>query len=531
MELAGHRKRPVVGVEGGDAAADADRGPGERGVGIDGRDRDGAAARPGGARHVGARAFVTGCGNDHDAGAGGVFRGDGIGRVRSAEVGAEGHADHVRAVEDGPVDGFGHDIGGAGAAEDAIDVEAGLRRNSGSDPEVLGAVDRRVVRPGIGGAVGQDALSGRGAGRMGAVAVAVEWVAVRMRHGGRRAGRRAGVVVVADEVVAHRHLGAREGDGRAVGVGGGQRGVVSQPVGVVGRLAGSAEVGVVVVDAGVDDGDLDPDSGEAGRGPGLRSADERHALGQVGLVRRDEVDPGDAGHRRQSRDLGGLDVHMDTVIGVLHLADDHAAGLADRVHDRLLLGLHLAPPGISLGLGHGRAVVLRVADHARDGLVRHLDDHVHHSRGVDQRGQKLGIDIADVQPLEARDRTLRDCRGRNDRSENERHQCHSGNCATSHSTPPVELFVSGPRGVAGMALTDVLSGGHEPTHPGTATVHRRPWQVNLKKVVVSWCGGAAVRRRAGTAERTRRSSPRGAELPAGAGRSGASIAQLRPGRC
>src|SRR5918994_7060506 len=80
----------------------------------------------------------------------------------------------------------------------------------------------------------------------------------------RRRVVRGSVVVVTDEVVARDDLGGGERprlDHRAV-------------VRLEGLLrAGAAEVGVEVVDTGVDDGDVDVVAGEAGVVPGRRCAD------------------------------------------------------------------------------------------------------------------------------------------------------------------------------------------------------------------------------------------------------------------
>ncbi len=130
-------------------------------------DRDRAAARGRRARHVGAGALVAAGGDDHHARARGVVGGDRIGRVGGAEVGAERHADDVRAVLDGLVDGLGHDVSRAGAAEDAVDVERASGATPGPILKSVRSVARRVVRPGVGRAVLEDAHARRACWRCG----------------------------------------------------------------------------------------------------------------------------------------------------------------------------------------------------------------------------------------------------------------------------------------------------------------------------------------------------------------------------
>ena len=250
-----------------------------------------------------------------------------------------------------------------------------------------------------------------------------------MRHGGRRSCRCARVVCVTDEVVADRDFGAREGHGRAVG-----------------RIARPAKVGMVEVDAGVDDGDLDADSGQTGRRPRLRRAHVRDALGEQRLVDRDQVNASHAGHRGEGGQLSGLHVDVDAVVGILHLADDHAARLADCVGDGLLLGLDLGPPRVLLGLGQRGAVVRCVTDLAGDRLIGQLDHHVDDAAGVYQRRPELRVELADVDPLESRNRrALGDGRCRYKGPERQGGDGQGSEYATSHSTPPADYFVSGSR--------------------------------------------------------------------------------------
>src|SRR4029450_2962171 len=120
------------------------------------------------------------------------------------------------------------------------------------------------------GAVALHAETGRGAGDVAAVAIAVERIRIRYRHGGRNVG----VVVVADEIGTAFNLGGTRSEQR--GIRWGRAGRCRR----VERGHGSrtTEVGMRVVDACVDDADLDVltvDTVHAG--PGSRRADAWHA--------------------------------------------------------------------------------------------------------------------------------------------------------------------------------------------------------------------------------------------------------------
>ena len=291
-------------------------------------------------------------------------------------------------------------------------------------------------------AVLQLAEAGDRAGSVRTVAVAVERVRVRLGNRVCRDGGRC-VVGIAHEVPPLRNLGAGEGDGLAVGVVARSGGVVGQAVGVVGRVARAAEVGVVVVDAGVYDRDLHARAGPAALGPGLRSADVGHALGEGRLVGGHEMDAHDVRHGRDRRHGSGRDVDVNTVIRVLHLTEDGAAALADRIHDRRLVGLHLIPPRVAVGRRHGRAVVRGVAHACRDRLVGELDHQVELPALVDEIGRHLRIDLDRGDLLEARNRARGDRGGGRHRPECECGYGQRSEHTTSHLAPPVAHLVSG----------------------------------------------------------------------------------------
>ena len=235
--------------------------------------------------------------------------------------GAEAHVDDVHAVGVGVLHGLHDDlgIGGAVAAEDAVGAELDVGGHAG-DALTVGADDAGDVR---------------------AVAAAV--VGPLVRNGGVD-GRvvAGGVVGVAHVVVALDDPLVRE----------------------VGRLvvdAGAAQGGVVVVDAGIDDADLDARAGEAefvvgdvrtGHRAGL--VDERldvELLSRL-LHLRDGVDAGDAGKRRELGGIVGAGGHGHAVpaLGVvLGVGQRDALGL--RGLDDLVLGLLRAPGGTALDLG------------------------------------------------------------------------------------------------------------------------------------------------------------------------------------
>ncbi len=131
---------------------------------------------------------------------------------------------------------------------------------------------------------------------------------------------RTGIVGVAHEVVAPPHAGAGEVLGLIVG-------------------AGTTEVRVVVVDAGVDDADLDALArvaelivGDVSTGERLRVLDgRRRVLGGLGHLG-DRVDPFDTREAGDGADLGVVDVDARAIPSARE-------GLADGDVDALLLGV------------------------------------------------------------------------------------------------------------------------------------------------------------------------------------------------
>ena len=201
-----------------------------------------------------------------------------------------------------------------GAAEDPVGVDARLRGDARADQE-RAARGGGVVGPRVGRAVGQHAVAGRDARDVGAVPLAVE----RVRVGGGDRVRRAGVGV-ADEVPPAGD--ARVGEGRRAD---GQAVVRRE----VRRVARAAEIGVVVVDAGVDDADLHPGSGEAVVAPRGGRADVGHALDQRRGEGRHAPGRDHPGQAPERRGLSGRRQHLDPVVGVAVAADDPGAGGAD----------------------------------------------------------------------------------------------------------------------------------------------------------------------------------------------------------
>ena len=147
------------------------------------------------------------------------------------------------------------------------------------------------------------------------VPLAIERVGIRVRNEG--IARPARVVAVTDEIEPAGDLRVREGRGPD------RRAVVG---GVVRGVARSAEIGVVVVDPGVDDADLHRPTGQAAHGgPGRRHTRVRVA-GHVGEVvhrhgyhllnARQCADPGQVWDRHPD---------LDAVVGILIPAQDPGA--------------------------------------------------------------------------------------------------------------------------------------------------------------------------------------------------------------
>ena len=296
---------------------------------------------------VAAQAVVVGVTRgDHGehAGAGERVNGVGFGVVLRGEFAAEGHVDHVHAVGEvavtvgveGTVERLNNDVGATAAAEDAEGVDFSVGGDAGADLHSLELLcGELAVVAGEGGAVGVHAVACCGARHVGTVAAggAVERVAV----GGCGV---ATVVGVTDEVVAASNLGAVDESG----VCGGQLGELGCLL-VVFELAATAEVGVGVVDAGVDDGNLHALAGVSactgrvgGAGPGGEGAcvnGGARVLAVLGQDGRDLLYVGAVGEC-----LDGLCVtaHCHAAYCVVGGVEDLRAGLAA---DLLCLALHL----------------------------------------------------------------------------------------------------------------------------------------------------------------------------------------------
>ena len=268
---------------------------------------------------------------------------------------------------------MGHDVGRTLAAEDANGVKIRLRRDSGSDLERL-LECRAVIGSRVGCAVGIHTEARGGARDVAAVSVAVE--RVRVRLGGRPGGigvplcvHCARVVVVADEVGAAFHLGRVRPEQRRICLlcaGGGCR--LER-----GDGAGAAEVGVRVVDPGIDDRDLDAFAAQTRRAlPHHRRANERHAHRVVRTMLQNRQDLDDARQRGERRDLVAIDFDLDSVQGMAEALEHAAAATRDFGFDALMLGRNLVFDRAPL-IGGERAF-RDACPRCRDGFGRH-DDH------------------------------------------------------------------------------------------------------------------------------------------------------------
>ena len=368
-------QRRAVGIDRRDAPPPSEshhRGRETRGR-VHRRHADDTPARRGRSGDVGRRTGVARGGHHDDAGLGGVLCRQRIGGLRRAEGSTERHVDDVHVVFDGPVDRMGHDVGRTLAAEDANGIDVRLGRDSGSDLERL-LECRAVVRSRVGCAVGIHTEARGGACDVAAVSVAVE--RVRIRVGGCLGGvgvslcvHRAGVVGVADEVGAALHLGRVRPEQRRIGrlcAGSGCR--LER-----GDGAGAAEVGVRVVDPGIDDRDLDAFAAQTRRAlPHHRRANERHAHRVVRTMLQNRQDLDDARQRGERRDLVAIDFDLDSVQGMAEALEHAAAATRDFGFDALMLGRNLvfdrAP------LNGGERAFRDACPSCRDGFGRH-DDH------------------------------------------------------------------------------------------------------------------------------------------------------------
>ena len=312
---------------------------------VDAADGQDVLGRGGGAHGPTARIAAIALGAGHDDALGGQALGGDGGRVVLEDhvLGVDRQVHDVHAVVAGLLHGGGQDLGAgqARAAEDPVGAQLGV----GGDAGDLLSAGRSL---------------GRGDARdVGAVTFAVIGVGVRDGLVARGLLRDIGVAVgIADEVVARDDLGGGERRG-AVAIGGlGARG------------AGAAELDVVVVDAGVDDADLDSAAGVAelglddvgaGHAQCVSHLGRADALGLVrigavvarGIVRAGDGDDGldrdDLVEPGQGVDLGVADRQGNPVPQRLVLRGDLGidAGVLDRLGEVGMLGLDggLRPAG------------------------------------------------------------------------------------------------------------------------------------------------------------------------------------------
>ena len=248
----------------------------------------------------------------------------------------------------------------------------------------IDAAGQGAVVAGECAAVGVHAEAGGGAGHVRAVAVAVERVVV----GDRREGRgivRTRVVVLAREVPAAHDLGGRE-DARGIGP-------VDRIVG--GRSPDPTEVGVRVVDAGVDDADLDAVAEQAEVLPAPEHPSQYGGARIVDALRHDGGDRQDIGPSGQLADAVGVahDGHAGhRVVGAIQLAGAP------------VIGAQLGDDGRRRPVGHGPGIPgslpgCRVAGWQRlgervnrCGLLELDEDGLSPGRLGDGAGQ-LGLDV------------------------------------------------------------------------------------------------------------------------------------------
>ena len=243
--------------------------------------RDAPGSRSGGTRDVGGVPAVARRDGHHHTEPGQAVHGAGFDIAEDivTERSAEREIHHVEMIAGvavvvgigGPVKGL-EDYRrrrGAAGAKDFESIEAGFRSHARTDIEI-----RRSQGAGVGSikslAELGHSLSRRDAGHVGAVTVGggIEGIRIRNRRGASSDASR--IVIVAYEIRTADHLGGGKGAGLD------DFGVVL----LVGRDgAHPAEIGVGIVDAGIDDGDFPAPAGEAaaGQAPGAGGADERGA--------------------------------------------------------------------------------------------------------------------------------------------------------------------------------------------------------------------------------------------------------------
>ncbi len=176
----------------------------------------------------------------------------------------------------------------------------------------------------------------------------------------------AGVVVVADEIEATLDLrGVRTEEARAV----------RPPIATISLLESlhgprPAEIGVGVVDARVDDRDLDALTMETEVLPDLRTTDVGHSHRVLDRLHLKSANGDNVRERGKRRSIGARDPHTHAVVGGLQLAEHLPTERRDVVLDGVLLGLQIGLDGVLLGLRELGAG-LRLAD--RDGIGVELD--------------------------------------------------------------------------------------------------------------------------------------------------------------
>ena len=245
---------------------------------------------------------------------------------------------------------------------------------------------------------------------MAAVAAAIERVGVGVRHQRRAAGGGIGVVGIADQIDTALDLGRQRPEQRRVGgCGAGGSGSLE------GRdRAGAAEIGMGVVDTGIDNGDFHALTLVLLRQlPSLGRANERHADGVVGRINAHRLDGHHAGQGAQRGDLVARDADLDAVQRALKVAQHHTALALDQRRDsgvvspagidhRLTLGPAQCPADLGLNRRHG---VTTQQHHHRDGCAvqaaRHKALRHHIGRHLLKSGQWRGLHAA-TQPQRGR---------------------------------------------------------------------------------------------------------------------------------
>src|SRR5256885_1944324 len=135
----------------------------------------------------------------------------------------------------------------------------------------------------------------------------------------------------------------------------------------------AAEVGVRVVDAGIDDRDLDAFAAETRTAlPHGRRADERHAHRVIRAMLDNRQDLHDAGQRGERRHLVAVDFDLDSVQGVAEALEHVATATRNFGFDALLLGRSLVFDRAPLVAG--KRAIREPRPRCGDRVGRH-DDH------------------------------------------------------------------------------------------------------------------------------------------------------------